>query len=886
VISFDYNALATYFASGASLSRGLHAQVIREGALGSAISSVESGVIPPWQQPQAEVDTDDANRFLSGGEVIDLDDPRVDQPEASDDFKNLFGLYIALSTMRDMAEFARDKDSLQTVLDRQFQRYVTEVRGFADSTSFDGITLVSELRNDIASSTVRVPAIKPIADAFGTALAQSFTGSVITDSRSTAIAGLTGTETFAIDVTTSSATKNLTIDLADVSGTLSIDAIVAHINAEFAVAGGISSTVSVKEVYEGGFAIEVKHATGETVTFGSPTGTEASVYVAGSYGAGVNAGGFVAKLDDLAAADPSQAFRENINTIEAADRAGGVAVDSTGNVYVVGTTAGDLDDQGVTGTEDAYLAKYDGAGSLLYTIRLGATDSAGGFAVAVDSGDNVIVTGQTLSPLTDTAYGGGFDTFVTKFDSTGDELFTRQAAPFAADKGLAITVDSSDNIFVSGVTSGALASDQTYAGASDGFVTKLDSDGALVYNKQFGGAGDDSANAVTVDSAGNVFVAATVSGNAVVRKYADAAASDPPLWEVDLGALGSDGDATGIALDANGDVYLTGYTTNASLTGPIVTAHSGGTDAFLTRIVDSGGSAAVNNTTYLGNTGSDRAFGVAVNNGDIYITGETDGTIDGKTPSGQIDAFVAKFDSAGALGYAHLIGGGFDHRGAGIAFDADGTSVLTRLGLPNGDVPIPTAGTVAMQTAVRVGQSFSISVNDAAARRITIEATDTLEVIAAKISNKLGIDGDAKIVTSGHQQYLQIQAQNGAVVELLDGPDGFNALPGLGLTPQRLIGDVVDAAKQEADADSTFELGLIGTINVGSSSAAADAITLIENARRELRDAFRFLTEGPPSDDPFAGLIGPPSPYLAGRISAFQNALSRISSPSAGGIIV
>jgi hypothetical protein len=878
VISFDYNALAVYYASGASLSPSLQTAVIRNGTLSDAIALAESGVLPPWDQPEPEVDSDDAGRFLRGGDIIDLDDPRVDQPDASDDFKNLFGLYIALSTMRDMAEFTRDNDSLQIVLDRQFQTYLAEVRGFADDTGFDGIILVSGLRNDLARSTVEMPAINPIADAYGTRLAQSFTGSVITDSRTTAIAGINGTDTFTIDVTTSTGTKNVTIDLSQVSGTLSIDNIVTEINAQLAAAGGISSTVFVEEVYEGGFAIEVKHATGETLTFGSPTSTEASVYVAGNYGAGATAGGFVAKIDDLGAADPNQAFRQSINTVEASDRAGGVAVDSEGNVYVVGTTAGDLDGQGVTGTEDAYLTKYDASGNLLYTLRLGATESAGGFAVAVDSADNVIIAGHTLSPLTDTAYGGGFDTFVTKFDSTGKELFTRQAAPYAADSGLAITVDSSDNIFISGVTSGAIDSSQTNAGGNDAFVTKIDSSGTLVYNKQFGGAGDDSANAVAVDNAGNVFVAATVDGDAVVRKYADDDADDPPIWELNLGALGSDGDATGIALDANGDVYVTGYTTNASLAGTIAQAHSGGTDAFVTRIVDSGTSAAVDFTSYIGASGTDRALGIAVNNGAIYVTGETDGSIGGETLSGQVDAFVAKLDNMGSLTYAHYIGGGFDHRGTAIAFDADGTSVLSRLGLPTGTVPIPTAATVAMQTSARVGQSFYVSVNGAAAKRITIEDSDTIEVLAAKISNRLGVDGDAKIVTTGHTQHLEIQALNGAVIEILEGPEGFNALPGLGLTPQRLIGELVDASKQEADADSTFELGFTSTMNLSTSIAADDALTLLENAMREVREAFSFLTDGPPPDDPFAGIIGPPSPYMAGRIAAFEGALSRIES--------
>ena len=90
------------------------------------------------------------------------------------------------------------------------------------------------------------------------------------------------------------------------------------------------------------------------------------------------------------------------------------------------------------------------------TQRLGAKGDASGFAIAIDSNDNVIIAGQVSGTLTTDGYGGGYDTFVTKYDSTGQELFTRQASPYSNDAGLALTIDSSDNIFIAGLTYSAM----------------------------------------------------------------------------------------------------------------------------------------------------------------------------------------------------------------------------------------------------------------------------------------------------------------------------------------------------------------------------------------------------------------------------------------------
>lgn len=122
--------------------------------------------------------------------------------------------------------------------------------------------------------------------------------------------------------------------------------------------------------------------------------------------------------------------------------------------------------------------------------------------------------------------------------------------------------------------------------ATDGFVTKLSSVGTLVYNKQFGGTGNEVATAITLSGAGDVLVAGTADGNGFLRKFTNTATDDPPLFNVDLGSLGTGGDITGVATNSAGEIFVSGVTTNTALDDTVVQAHSGALDGFVMRITD------------------------------------------------------------------------------------------------------------------------------------------------------------------------------------------------------------------------------------------------------------------------------------------------------------
>ncbi len=868
IISFDFSTIASYYSTGVSLGSTLHAEKLKNGVLKDILKAREQAVIPPWELPDPVQDRALANRVLSNDPVIDLKDPAFARDDLADEVKNLFALWKGLRKVEELTEFAqtRQGQGLSAILDRQLNDYISQIKKFVNESAFGDINLVSGVLKDTLDSTVVLQQVETT---------PRFTGQTVSAVRTDAIAGLTGTEVFTVQAVVGSTTSTATIDLANVAGTLNLDNIVAEANTQL-LAAGIATTFVVDRPNETEYGIRLEVGFGETVSLAANAATESgAVYFGGDRGTGIFGGAFVSKLDDLSTADPTAGFYKGIDALDGNDTVNGVAVDSNGSVYVVGTAGGDLEGQINGGANDAFLRKYDAAGGLVYTQLLGTTSDAGGFAVAVDASDNVIVTGRVASPLTSAAYGGGYDTFVTKFDSTGLEQWTRQAAPSAGDFGLALTTDSSGNVYIGGQTFSAIATDKTAAGGSDGFFTKLDTDGTLVFNQQFGDTGDEIVTGIAVNSSGAIIVVGTDDGNGFLKTYAGASGSEAATLEIDLGALGTGGSVTGVALESNGDLVISGTTTNAALSGTVNTAHSGGLDGFALFV--NGGTGAIDSVSYLGTAGTDEAFGLAVDTAtdDVYITGSTDGTLTGETSSGSTDGFVTKLSSAGALQWSHQFNGGFTNISKGIAYDSNGTNVLSRLGLPSGQVPPDVSDVVTTATTVRDNQYFFVSVDDGRPKQITIGIDDSFGFLSFNLRKAIGTnqEGTALFVDDDIEgRFLRIQALNGHKIEILPGPEGLDALSGLGLKPTVLFGEITVGDKS-APAASAFGLELIETINVLTKDRAADADVVIENSERIVRKAFRFLTEGP--EEPFKATARA-SQLLLNQIANYQAALDRL----------
>jgi hypothetical protein len=423
-----------------------------------------------------------------------------------------------------------------------------------------------------------------------------------------------------------------------------------------------------------------------------------------------------------------------------------------------------------------------------------------------------------------------------------------------------------------------MTTSETHGGGSDAFFTKYNSSGTRQFHKQFDGTANEKATAIAINSGGDILVAGMSDSTGFLRKYK---ASDASLtYNASLGAIGSDGDVTGIAIDSNDDVYISGYSSNNALASTRTTAHAGGTDGFVLQVDDQTNGASVNYVAYMGTASTDKGLSVAVDASDnsFYVSGSTAGTLSGEAKSADVDGFVAKFSNAGVLAYTHQFGGAQDHHASDIVFDSNGTNTLSKLGLPNGPIPVENSLNVGARTTVRADQTFYVSVNGSESK-VTIESDDTFGFLAFKINKILGNQGLASLNGAVDKRTFQIEAREGAELAIRKGPGNFNALPGLGLIEARLFGKFEKGHRVgdlSAD-DKAFGLGLISGLKVTTIEKATESKTIISNAMRVVRSAHKYLTEGPEVEADFKPK-GQASEYTLSRLAYYQGALRAVQS--------
>ena len=195
------------------------------------------------------------------------------------------------------------------------------------------------------------------------------------------------------------------------------------------------------------------------------------------------------------------------------DVAIGVAVDSSGNSYVTGYTDGGLDGNSSSGKKDFFLIKYNSSGTKEWTKQEGSSGDDYAYGVAVDSSDNIYVTGYTDKKLHGNNNSGRFDMFLVKYNSSGARQWTKQleGSSKSFDNAQGLAVDSSDNIYVAGFTNGGLDGN-TSSGKHDILLVKYNSSGSKQWLQQFGSSNNDMGLEVNVDSKGNIYVTGKTEG--------------------------------------------------------------------------------------------------------------------------------------------------------------------------------------------------------------------------------------------------------------------------------------------------------------------------------------------------------------------------------------
>ena len=242
--------------------------------------------------------------------------------------------------------------------------------------------------------------------------------------------------------------------------------------------------------------------------------------------------------------------------------------------------------------------------------------------------------------------------------------------------GYSVATDASGNVYVGGYTDGGLDGN-TLTGSWDFFVSKYDTSGAKQYTRQLGVSGQQTYGySAATDASGNVYVAGDtqggLDGNTLTGIWDSFVTkyngSGMMQYTRQLGVSGQSTHAVSVATDTDGNVYVTGFT-DGGLDGNTVT---GSTDFFVTKY---NGSGVKQYTRQLGVPALlTEACSVATDtSGNVYVAGYTDGGLDGNTVTGTWDFFVSKYNSSGAKQYTKQLGvPGHSTQAYSVATDASG----------------------------------------------------------------------------------------------------------------------------------------------------------------------------------------------------------------------
>ena len=321
------------------------------------------------------------------------------------------------------------------------------------------------------------------------------------------------------------------------------------------------------------------------------------------------------------------------------------------NLYVSGNARASVAGQPYVAGRDFCLTKYSTSGTQLWVRMRGTSGYDYGRGVAVDSAGNVYFGGPVGGSLDSQTNSGGYDACLMKYDAAGNWQWTRIWGSSGNDKVFGVAADGNDNIYVAGTTAGSFGG-QTNAGNGDLFVSKFNADGNRAWDRIFGTTNEeavgrsDRGNIVGVDPCGYVSLAAN-SGPVGAGGDALMRRYDTDgnfQWSSTWGSTNIEY-CTAVHVDKGGDIVVAG-TTYGSFDGQSYSGTQG--EIFLSRY-SSGGSRSW--SRIWGSSVGDFGFGVCISTGgEIFVTGAAGGSIDGQSYIAGNDIFVSKFtESVGQI---------------------------------------------------------------------------------------------------------------------------------------------------------------------------------------------------------------------------------------------
>ncbi len=396
-----------------------------------------------------------------------------------------------------------------------------------------------------------------------------------------------------------------------------------------------------------------------------------------------------------------------------------VCTDANGNVYVTGTfqgqttTIGDftLYNSG-EGSLDIFIAKYDEAGNVLWAKSGGGSSADYAYGICTDAQGNVFITGYFQSAtvtfgtteLSNTSTINNCpDIFLTKYDSDGNVVWSRSPVGLGCEEARSIAADSEGNVYMVGYfwNNNIAFGDLTLINqdSPDGFLVKYGANGEEIWAKRIGGSGIDLCEDVFVDGEDNILVTGSFENSAQFGDYTLVSPNQATYQEVFAAKFDSEGNniwaecalvpfygnyasGNGIASDAEGNVYLTGYFQYSLAFGEDTLSTAGNIGIFLAKY-DSTGNALWGRTP--GGTGNDYGVDVCVDTeGRVFVTGYFRSSFlnFGAFPlinsnTGYNEIFLAAYNADGDAVWATATGGQDHDYGMNLASGLNNNVYLT-----------------------------------------------------------------------------------------------------------------------------------------------------------------------------------------------------------------
>ncbi len=330
-------------------------------------------------------------------------------------------------------------------------------------------------------------------------------------------------------------------------------------------------------------------------------------------------------------------------------------------------------------------AKSPIGGNAANTVSVTSPFAGSIYAVGNFKGASVSFGSDTL------ANSGNSDMYLVRYDTLGNVVWAQRAGGTGLDQATSVSLDAYGNIYVCGYYQSpnlVFGPDTlTNLGYQNAFLVKYDTAGNVIWAKNIGGTNTDEAVGVATDASGNVVVAGSFNspsimfGSITVTNYSLDGTDNMFVAKLDsTGAtiwanqgMGNKIEGSAVAVDAIGDVYVSGYYNYSHVDfGFLSVANFGGYDMYLVKYNPSGTVAWARGT---GGTGDDYAYALTATTSGVYIAGQYfSTTIPFGTASltniGAGDAFLAKCDTAGNAIWANNIGGADTESAYTIANDA------------------------------------------------------------------------------------------------------------------------------------------------------------------------------------------------------------------------